>query len=75
MLVYVKHVGHWAGPFWHKGYNLNNPDKGPLDVATYQNIKDLGILVSVKKIFKCFPYGVHVKHVGPWAGPFLAQGL
>ena len=40
------------------------------------NIKDLGILVSVKKIFKGFPYvSLYVIHVGPWAGPFLAPGL
>ena len=31
MLVYVKHVGLCAGPFWPKGYNLNNLGRGPLD--------------------------------------------
>ena len=35
------------------------------------NIKDLGLKVSDKKIFSCFP---NVKHVTPGAGPFLAPG-
>ena len=38
--------------------------------------KNMGILVSAKKIFKGFAYvSLYVKHVGPWAGPFLTPGL
>ena len=36
MLVYVKHVGPWTGPFLAQGYNLNNLGKGPQDEGTYQ---------------------------------------
>ena len=36
MLVYVKHVGPWVGPFLDKGYNLNILGRSPLDEVTYQ---------------------------------------
>ena len=39
------------------------------------NIKDLGLLVLNKKIFKGFPYISLCKTSGPLGGPFLAQGL
>ena len=42
-----------ARPSLTQGYNLNNFGSGPLGEATY-NIKDLGLLVSDKKIFKGF---------------------
>ena len=28
-----------------------------------------------RRFLKVFPMLVYVKHVGPWAGPFLNQGL
>ena len=63
------------GHFWPKGYNLNNLGSGPLDEATYQISKDLGILVTVKKIFKGFPYVSLCKTLWPlgW-GQFWPQG-
>ena len=46
--VYVKQVTPGAGPFLTPGYNLNNFGRGPLE--DIPNIKDLGLLVSDKKI-------------------------
>ena len=57
MLVYVKHVGPWAGPFLAQGpHNLNNLGRDPLDEATYQISKTWAFWFSEKKIFKGFPY-------------------
>ena len=60
--------------FWLKGYNLNNLGRGPLDEATDQIPKTWAFWFQSRRLFKGFPY-VYVKHVGPWAGPFLAPGL
>ena len=49
--------------FWPQGYNLNKFGRGLLGDATYH-------VVSVKKIFSCFPYISLCKT----AGPFLVQG-
>ena len=42
------------GHFLPQSYNLNNSSRGPLDGVTYINIKDLGLLLSDKKIFLSF---------------------
>ena len=42
--------------FWPQGHNLNKLNgRGPLDDASYQG-SSLGLVVSDKKIFSCFPY-------------------
>ena len=55
----VKHMTPgWRGGggglahLWPQRYNLIKLCRGPLDDATYQNIKALGLLVSDKNIFK-----------------------
>ena len=54
------------GHFWPQGNNLNKLSRGSLGEAMYQNIKDLGLLLSEKNIFiKFFPLLVYVKQVTP----------
>ena len=47
LYTYLKHETPEAG----QGHNLNKLGRGPLS-----NIKALGLVVSDKKIFSCFPY-------------------
>ncbi|MCG8046500.1 MAG: hypothetical protein N0E48_12815, partial [Candidatus Thiodiazotropha endolucinida] len=63
------------GHFGLQGYNLNNFGRGSLDKATFYipNIKDLGLLVSDKKIFKPFPYISLCKTRGHWSGGILGS--
>ena len=57
MLVYVKQVGQWVGPFWPNGYNLG---KGPLDEATYQISKTWPFWIQSRRFLKVFPMLVSV---------------
>ena len=54
MLIYVKHVGRRAGPFWPKGYNLNNLGRGTLDEATYQISKTGAFWFLTRRFLKFF---------------------
>ena len=46
-----------------------------LDEATYEISKTWAFWFQSRRFLKVFPMLVYVKHVGPWAGPFLVQGL
>ena len=46
----------WAAHFLPQGHNLNKLGKGSRDDASYKKIKALGLVVSEKKNFSCFPY-------------------
>ena len=60
------------GPRSIIGTNL----EGPLGYATYQiSIKALGLVVSDKKIFSCFPYISLCKHVTPGGPIFGPSGI
>ena len=61
--------------FWPKGYNSNNLGTGPLDEATDQISKTWPFWFQSDRFLNVFPMLVYVKHVGPWAGPFLAPGI
>ena len=41
----------------------------------HTKFKDLGLVVSEKKIFKDFPYESLCQTLGPGAGPYLAPWL
>ena len=69
---YIKLCKTKSGP---QGYNLNNLGKSPLDEVTYQISKTWAIWFQSKRFLKVLPMLVYVKHVGPRAGPFVAQGL
>ena len=60
-----------AGPFWPKGYNLNKLGRSLLGDAIYQKINSLGLLISDKKIFSCYPYIKLCKQLTPRAGVFF----
>ena len=75
MLVYVKIVGPWAGPFLAQWPQFKQSWQRSTRWNCISNIKDLGIMVSVKKIFKCFPNVSLCKTCWPLGGAiFCPQG-
>ena len=64
-------MGPGQGNFWPRGHNLNNLSRSPLDEATYHISNIWAFWFQSRRILKVFPMLVYVKHVGPWARPFL----
>ena len=68
---YVKHVTPRVGPFLVPWLNFDKPGRGLLVDATYQISKHLGLVVSDKNIFSCFPYISICITCDPGGGPIL----
>ena len=60
------------GNFWPQGFNLNTPDRGLLEDATYQISK---VWVFYFQTRRFFPIWVFEKQVTPGEGSFLTPGL
>ena len=58
-----------AGPFLAPGHIFFKFGRGPL-LINIPNFKALGLVVSEKKIFACFPYK-SIKTCDPQVGPFF----
>ena len=61
------------GYFWPQGYYLNKLGTGPLDDTKYEGYRPLGF--RQEDFFMLLPIYAFVKHLTPWARPFLAPGL
>ena len=63
-----------AGPVWTPGARLVGFIKRTTIHCYTQNMKALGLVVSEKKIFLCFPIVSLWEPMTPGAGPFLTPG-